>query len=105
MVFIEINFSTKRQCKSTKRSTYYFLFQNDGVKIIRTVKISRRPTSIRNDMTHFAMSEMPEKEAEGPVEPSPGPMLLKEVIVLKMLSSKGQPASTSTTTLTKHITK
>ena len=56
-------------------------------------------------MTHFAMSEMPEKEAEGPVEPSPGPMLLNEVIVLKMLSSKGQPARTSTTTLTKHITK
>ena len=52
-----------------------YFFQKDGERTNRTVKISKRPVSMRNDMTHFAESGNDEKFPEGPEFPSPGPTL------------------------------
>jgi len=59
--------------------TDYF-FQKTGVSITNTVNSSNRPTIILNDNIHFAMTGISEKEKTGPMPPSPGPTLLRQVI-------------------------
>ena len=70
---------------------YHFLPLKRLIKVIRTVKISRRPISIRDDITHLPNTDISENDIEGPVVYNPGPELPKPDTQLKILSSREQP--------------
>ena len=57
-----------------------FSRQKSGIKRNSTVKISKRPTSIRKLSNHFPKAGTAEKFEAGPVDPNPGPALLKLVM-------------------------
>ena len=58
-----------------------------------TVKISSLPTNIKNDNSHLPESGTKEKFPAGPVNPNPGPTLLKHVIDEPIEVVKSSPIS------------
>ena len=60
-------------------------FQNEGVKSTTTVKISRRPMSIRADSSHFTWSGRIFHDMVGPISsPRVGPTLLAQLMAIVM---------------------
>ena len=57
----------------------------------KTVYISRRPTNIIIDIVYFPISDISEKDIDGPVLPNPGPLLPRADIQLNMLSCNELP--------------
>lgn len=82
-----------------------YSLQNEGVRIVRTVNSSRRPTNIINDKNHLANGCNDEKFPEGPVSPSPGPTLLIQVITEPIDSSNPVPNPARISELTRMIIK
>lgn len=68
-----------------------YLCQNILVKSKITVKISRRPTSMRNEANHLPMSGTLAHVNAGPVAPSAGPVLPRAEIVDPNAVSKDSP--------------
>ena len=59
---------------------YQWFFQNEGVKMTRTVKISRRPISIKSDRIHLTMAGRMLHDMVGPIsKPRVGPTLLPQL--------------------------
>ena len=73
---------------------FYCSFQNDGVKIINTEKISRRPMSIRREQIHLAKSGSSSHDIVGPISvPSVGPTLLSVEMVMVIALVLSIPAA------------
>ena len=73
----------------------HYLFQNEGVSTTSTVNISRRPTSIKNDNTHFARPGNSLYEPSDPVIPAPNPVFDRHENVEKNESTRGTPHAVS----------
>ena len=72
----------------------YCSFQNDGVKIINTEKISRRPMSMRREQIHLAKSGSSSHDIVGPISvPSVGPTLLSVEMVMVIAFVLSTPAA------------
>ena len=72
----------------------YCSFQNDGVNIINTEKISRRPMSMRREQIHLAKSGSSSHDIVGPISvPSVGPTLLSVDMVMVMALVLSTPAA------------
>ena len=72
----------------------YCSFQNAGVKIINTEKISRRPMSMRREQIHLAKSGSSSHDIVGPISvPSVGPTLLSVEMVIVMALVLSIPAA------------
>ena len=73
---------------------FYCSFQNCGVNIISTEKISRRPMSMRSEHIHLAKSGRSSHDIVGPISvPSVGPTLLRVEIVMVMALVLSTPAA------------
>lgn len=71
----------------------FYRLQNDGERIKRTVKMSKRPASMKNDITHLAATGKWAKLPVGPEAPKPGPTLDTLVTAAPIDSSGFTPMS------------
>ena len=71
---------------------FYFLLQVDGMRAIRSGKISSRPKSMAKERTIFEKSLYCAYEPIGPTIPKPGPMLLKQAATAEKFVSKSNGA-------------
>ena len=70
-----------------------WFFQNDGVKMTRTVKISRRPMSINAESSHLTNAGRMLHDIVGPISrPSVGPTLLPQLNAMVMELVLSTPA-------------
>ena len=77
-----------------------------GVKITRTARISRRPSSMAAVQIHLEASGRLEKLPTGPMMgPRPGPTLVSEVSAPVMAVTKSRPVAASSTVKIAHRMK
>ena len=68
-----------------------YFFQNPGDKNTRMVNNSRRPSSIKNDKTHFPTLGIAAKLSTGPTSPIAGPIFPNDEIVAPIAVLKSSP--------------
>ena len=71
--------------------------QKDGDKMAISVKISRRPASMRTDITHIPDGGRKSYEPVTPVTPAPRPLFDIQDTDEKKASTIGKPCATRTT--------
>lgn len=79
------------------KKRHYNDFQKLRVKSIMTVKISRRPSNMSSERIHLAAAGTAAKVPLGPVNPEPGPKLLKQVRKADIESFRLRPVAVNNT--------
>ena len=89
--------STELETIMKKQNKDYKDFQKLRVKSITTVNISRRPSNMSSERIHLAAAGTAAKVPSGPVNPEPGPKLLKQVRKADIESFRLRPVAVSNT--------